>query len=179
MTEDQSRWSRLFILTSATLRLLLLVFATSLVAQETASEFPQLLDALERAATPMERGFDQGIRAFNRTGNRVIQLLGAPENWDAYGTQELRAAVIERWRRRWKEEGPAMLQGLQKVGTVPGEVEVNAADIRFSKKIRDMIVSVSISTAALRPGTPVKMKMPFAPRILMTSKASREAPVAS
>jgi len=125
-------------MTSATLRLLLLVFATSLVAQETASEFPQLLDALERAATPMERGFDQGIRAFNRTGNRVIQLLGAPENWDAYGTQELRAAVIERWRRRWKEEGPAMLQGLQKVGTVPGEVEVNAADIRFSRKIRDM-----------------------------------------
>ena len=49
-----------------------ITFCSVLSAADNPSQFPQLLDELERAATPMDRGFDQGINAFNKPGNRVV-----------------------------------------------------------------------------------------------------------
>src|SRR2546423_15065476 len=74
-----------------------------------AADFPSLLDRLENARTPGERGFDQWANGSGNAGRSVVQMLGAPETWDAYGTPALRQAGIARWRQPWGNSGGGML----------------------------------------------------------------------
>ncbi|HKQ38525.1 MAG TPA: hypothetical protein VJ063_10640, partial [Verrucomicrobiae bacterium] len=100
--------------------------------------FLTMLDELEAASTPALRGFDQGITSFNNIGNRVVAMVGSAETWDAYGTPELRATVIERWRRRYALEGAAMLRGLVTSTDLPGRASVNAANVLLERGLPNM-----------------------------------------
>lgn len=100
--------------------------------------FLTMLDELEAASTPALRGFDQGINSFNNIGNRVVAMVGSAETWDAYGTPELRAGVIARWRTRYAVEGPAMLRGLVTSTDLPGRASVNAGSVHLERGLSDM-----------------------------------------
>jgi glycogen debranching enzyme len=99
-------------------------------AADTPADFLPLLDQLEKAQTPDERGFDQSANG-DGPGKRMVRMLGSPQIWDPYGTPNLRKTFIARLRKRWGAEGEAMLHGLQLRPPVPGHVEVNAAGVRF------------------------------------------------
>ena len=107
-------------------------------AADPRAEFPSLLERLEKAKTPYERGFDQMAHDSKNLGQRVVQMLGAPDTWDAYGTPALRGAVIARWRKRWEADGESMLRGLWPPDRVVGRVEVQCGAIRAARDIDSM-----------------------------------------
>lgn len=116
-----------------------LIFAALLVtANAWADDFPALLDALEAAGTPMRRGFDQGIRAFDEVGNRVVGMIGAADTWDPYGTPALREAVIARWRKEWRQAGAAMLRGAERLEPLPGHIAVSTTGIDQEREVSDI-----------------------------------------
>ena len=115
-----------------------LLLAGSSQGDGPAKDFPALLDQLEKSETPLERGFDQMPQAFDHPGNRVVQMLGSPQTWDAFGTPALRQAVLARWRKRWAAEGEAMLRGLRSPGSMSGRVEAQAGDLRVVRDIGSM-----------------------------------------
>ena len=61
----------------------------------------------------MKRGFDGQMNDFKHIGNRVVSMVGRPDTYDPFGTQALRNAVIERWRKRYAAEGAAFLESNQ------------------------------------------------------------------
>jgi hypothetical protein len=105
-------------------------------AADPPADFPSLLEQLEKAKTPEDRGFDQMPHSSRNAGKRVVQMLGSPQTWDPYGTPALRQAVIARWRKRWAAEGEAMLRGLRPAESSPGRVEVRAGGVHV---VRDVV----------------------------------------
>src|SRR4051812_15191264 len=100
-------WTR-----SIALMTVAIVLLAGIRADESSDDFPALLDRLEKAKTRSERGSDQMPHDPKNPGQRVVQMLGSPQTWDADGTPALREEVLARWRKRWRAEGKAMLRGL-------------------------------------------------------------------
>jgi hypothetical protein len=110
-------------------------FAT---AEDRSEGFLPLLDQLQQAKTPEERGFDQWPHGTDNPGKRVVQMLGSAQTWDPYGTPALHSAVIARWRKRFALEGETMLRGLHPVRQSPGQVEMQAGEVRYAREIGNM-----------------------------------------
>ena len=79
-----------------------------------ADGFEVLLDALKAETNLAARGWDKWLFEFPGIADRLIAMIGHPDGYDPMGTQTLRDAVVEKWRRRWLAEGDSWLRGLKK-----------------------------------------------------------------
>lgn len=100
--------------------------------------FETLLDSLQKEPDPYRRGNDGLLRDATGTGKRIISLIGRPDTYDPFGTQALRDKVIDRWRRRWRDEGIAFLDGLKERHPFQGRQESNIGNIHLIKDMPDI-----------------------------------------
>ncbi len=88
--------------------------AERLAELKSADGFEVLLDALQAEEDRSARGGDKWLFEFPGIADRLIAMIGHPDGYDPHGAKALRDAVIEKWRRRWREEGESWLRGLSK-----------------------------------------------------------------
>jgi len=100
--------------------------------------FGDLLDAFEREKDPSLRGGIMILREAAPLGHSIFSLLGRPDTFDTVGSDELTKTVIDRWRKRWKSEGIAMLDGLKKKPVIAGLQEASLADLHLRQTMPDM-----------------------------------------
>lgn len=101
--------------------------------------FEVLLDALEKEPDPELRGGDDEVIYAKGPARSLIQLIGRSDTYDPFGTQDQRDRVVERWRKHWKAEGRAFLQGLQQPRwPAEGLQEATLGDIHLISTMPDM-----------------------------------------
>src|SRR5688500_17557605 len=111
----------------------LAVLASVCPATDSSSDFPALLDRLEPAPMPQERGFDRP--GSENPGRRMVRMLGSPQSSDPCGTSQLREPLIGRLRKRWADDGEAILEGLRPRTASPGKSKCGQAT-RWSPRRR-------------------------------------------
>lgn len=106
--------------------------------QADAEDFARLLDELQDEPDFNRRGGDGPLGEQPGIGARVVALVGRPDTYDPGGTEAQRGAVIARWRRRFHEDGPAFLEGLNTLQGIEGRQDARLGDIHLSRAMSNM-----------------------------------------